>query len=75
MQVESVSKVFPDEISRLFLPYMSDGCETLHRGLSQLVLMDENSFSAGNRPLQIFPMPSSVKLHGTLRGTQTTGLQ
>ena len=30
MFVESVSKVFPDEISRLFLPYTSYESETLH---------------------------------------------
>ena len=42
--LESVSKVFSDGISRLFIPYMSYGSETLHRGLSQFVSTGKNIF-------------------------------
>ena len=73
--VESVSKVFSDGISRLFIPYMSYGSETLHRGLSQFVSTGKNIFFTGNRPLQIVLMPPSAKLCDTHSGAQTAGLQ
>ena len=65
--IESISKGFPDEISCLFLPYKSYESETLHRVLSQLVLIKKHIPFAGNNPLYIFPMPSSAKLLRTSR--------
>lgn len=39
----------------IFLKYVTAyGCDTLHRGIFQFVLMGKNSFSVGNHLLKIF---------------------
>ena len=61
-------KFFTDDISRLSIPCKSYESETLHRVLSQSVLIGKYILFAGNRPLNIFPMASIAKLLDTYRG-------